>query len=220
MTETARVRARQLAHDFIQRGDPIGWFETLYAEAKGNERAIQWADMAANPNLVSWFENNGTHFAGARSLVIGCGLGDDAEYMASKGLQVTAFDLSPTAVSWAQQRFPDTRVQYRVADVCSTPQAWTGAFDLIIESYTLQVLPVEVRRQAMAAIAQLVAPAGTLLIITRGRDPDEDEGKMPWPLTRAELELFQTYGLTQVRFEEYLDQEEPPVRRFRVQYRK
>ena len=41
---------------------------------------------------------------------------------------------------------------------------------------------------------------------------------MPWPLTRRELDLFQSYGLQQAQFEDYLDHEEPPARRFRVQY--
>ena len=30
----------------------------------------------------------------------------------------------------------------------------------------------------------------TLLVVARGRDEEEDPGRMPWPLTRRDLELF------------------------------
>lgn len=67
-------------------------------------------------------------------------------------------------------------------------------------------------------MAACVAPAGTLLLITRGRDDADDEGELPWPIAPAELALPASTGLTQVSFEDFLDQEDPPVRRFRVRY--
>ena len=44
MKEQARAKARQLALEFVQRGDATGWFEELYTQAQGNEQAIHWAD--------------------------------------------------------------------------------------------------------------------------------------------------------------------------------
>lgn len=42
---------------------------------------------------------------------------------------------------------------------------------------------------------------------------------MPWPLSRRELNLFQSDGLLQqAQFEDHLDHEKPPARRLRVQY--
>ena len=58
------------------------------------------------------------------------------------------------------------------------------------------------------------------MVICRGRDLDDPEGKMPWPLTREEVDAFKLYGLKEITFEEYLDKEDPPVRRFRVAYHK
>jgi hypothetical protein len=43
---------------------------------------------------------------------------------------------------------------------------------------------------------------------------------MPWPVTRAEVEAIAAPGLTLVRFEDFLDDEEPPVRRFRALFRR
>ena len=49
----SRTRARELANDFINRGDPKGWFEALYVEAGGNAQQIPWADLVPNPQLVN-----------------------------------------------------------------------------------------------------------------------------------------------------------------------
>jgi len=54
----------------------------------------------------------------------------------------------------------------------------------------------------------------------RGRKPDEPVGELPWPLTRAEMEEFVRAGLQEEHFEDYLDQEEPPTRRFRAVYQR
>ena len=72
----------------------------------------------------------------------------------------------------------------------------------------------------MQAIVDLVASQGQLLVMTRGREEDEAEGEMPWPLTKKELSQFIRLNLEQETFDDYWDQEVPPVHRFRVAYRK
>jgi 2-polyprenyl-3-methyl-5-hydroxy-6-metoxy-1,4-benzoquinol methylase len=210
---TDRRRARELARRALERGDATGWFEELYAGAH-EEGDIPWADLVPNPMLVEWLA---THAVSGRALKVGAGLGDDAEELARRGMAVTAFDVAPTAVEWARRRFPDSDVDYVVADVLAPPAEWSGAFDFVMEAYTLQVLPPELRPVAADAIAATLAPGGTLLVIARGREPHEDPGAMPWPLTPGELRgLFA--DLTLVRFEDLLDDEDPPVRRLRAEY--
>jgi SAM-dependent methyltransferase len=220
MKEQARARARQLAQEFAQRGDATGWFETLYTQAQGNEQAIHWADMEVNPNLVGWLDRRSAQGKGKLALVVGCGLGDDAEELAHRGFEVVAFDIAPTAIAWCRKRFPHSPVEYVVADVFDPPSAWQGSFDFVLEAYTLQVLPADVRGKAMACIAGLLAEEGTLLVICRGRSPQDPSGEMPWPLTTEELNVFKSAGLRQVQCEDYFDQEEPPKRRFRVEYQR
>ncbi len=215
--EDARTRGRRLAREALARGDATGWFEELYATAGGEARHVQWADMEPNPALVAWLERAEAHGAPGRAVVVGCGLGDDAEELSRRGYGVVAFDVAPTAVAWCRRRFPTSRVDYQVADVTSLPAGWVHAFDLVVEIYTLQVLPPQVRRTAMDRLTELVAPGGTLLVICRGREPDDDPGAMPWPLTRAELACFRDCGLRERRFEDYVDRE--GMRRFRVEYR-
>jgi SAM-dependent methyltransferase len=220
MKEQARAQARQLAQEFARRGDATGWFERLYSQAQGNEQAIHWADMEANPNLVGWLDQRNIQGTDKRALVVGCGLGDDAEELASRGFEVVAFDVAPTAIAWCRQRFPHSPVEYVVADVFDPPRGWQGSFDFVLEAYTLQVLPAAVRGKAIAGIAGLLAVDATLLVICRGRSAEDPPGNLPWPLTTEELDGFKGAGLRQVHFEDYFDQEEPPVRRFRVEYRR
>jgi SAM-dependent methyltransferase len=171
-----------------------------------------------NPNLVTWLDNHWISEAGKKALKIGCGLGDDAEELARRGFDTMAFDISSTAIVWCQRRFPGTSVHYVIADLFTAPQNWRGTFDFVLESYTLQVLPIGLRQKALADIAGFVRPGGTLLVITRGREHTDPEGKMPWPLTIEDLNGFKSFDLTETVFEDYMDKEEPSVRRFRVVY--
>jgi 2-polyprenyl-3-methyl-5-hydroxy-6-metoxy-1,4-benzoquinol methylase len=90
------------------------------------------------------------------------------------GFKVTAFDISPTAIAWAKQRFPNSSVNYLVAELLALDSDWNGAFDLVFECQTIQSLPLNLREKVMSAIAPLLAPGGTLLLIARQRDFDAE----------------------------------------------
>jgi SAM-dependent methyltransferase len=216
VNDTNRNRVRQLAAIYLQEDDPTGWFEELYFSAQGNEAAIPWADLTVNPNLASWLDENKIQGNGKTALVVGCGLGDDAEALANIGFAVTAFDIAPTAIAWCQQRFPQSHVNYIVEDLLNPNLLIDRQFDFILESYTLQALPAKIRQRAIEQIARSIAPLGKLLVICRGRGVNQPEGELPWPLTKEELNYFVDLGLQQVKFEDYLD---ISVRRFRVEYR-
>ncbi|SRR6266571_7233486 len=113
-----RAFARQLAADSIASGDAVGWFETLYAAAEQGAATVPWADLAPNPRLVRALCDVSS---GGRAVVIGCGLGDDAEHVASLGFTTVAFDVSPTAIVGARRRFPRSTVEYVTADLLSPP---------------------------------------------------------------------------------------------------
>ena len=215
-----RSRAAALAREYLARGDATGWFEALYREAAGDPSRISWADLAPNPSLVRWVSDWGFCGAGKRALVVGSGLGDDAEYLAGLGCAVTAFDVSETAVGWCRRRFPDSRAAYRVADLFALPAEWRAGFDFVLEAYTLQVLPEPLRPRAMEALAQTLAPGATLLVITRGRDPAAPLPVMPWPMTKAEVGFFARLGLREIRLADFFDAETPPVRRLLAEYRR
>ncbi len=153
--------------------------------------------------------------------MVGCGLGDDAEWLAARGLAVTAFDISRSAISACGRRFPASSVNYVVADLLDLPTQWVNEpFDLVVEAYTVQVLPPGSPQRAASFGALASVTAGTLLVIARGREPADDRGSMPWPLTIEEMGRFEELGLANIAFEDYPDPEEPTVRRFRATYRR
>ena len=216
----SRTRARELAKTSLERCDAKGWFESLYAEAEGVAGRIPWADLEPNPHLTSCLDENHAQGEGRRALVVGCGLGDDAELLVARGFDVTAFDISAAAIDWRQRRYPDSKVDYVAADLFEPPPEWRGAFRLVVEVNTLQVLPPELRPAAISAMVNCVTPGGSLLVIARGREQDDDPGSMPWRLIKGDLEHFVQSGMKLISFEDFFDEEDPQVRRFRVQYRK
>ena len=218
LMQMSRSRARTLARASVAAGDPVGWFERLYAEAARGEAVVPWADLVPNPHVVEWLERERP--APGRALDVGTGLGDSAEDLARRGFDVVAFDVSATAIDAARTRFPTSRVAYRVADLLRLPAELAGTFDLVVECYTLQVLPPAARAGAIAALRATLAPGGALLMVARGREPSEPEGEMPWPLTRPEIEAVASAGLALVSFEDFGDDETPPVRRFRALFRR
>lgn len=205
---------RRLIRDAIHGDDPMAWFEPIYAQAAQGDGRIPWARYAPDPQLIRWLA--GQKNAG-RALVIGCGLGDDAEALATAGYQVTAFDIAPTAIAQAQARFPASPVHYQIADLFALPAEWAGAYDLVVEHRTIQALPWQLTDAAIAAIVACVAPNGRVLVLTHGRDPEEDRRGIPWPLSRTELAGFVTHGLTETAF---LDYREHGMRRFCVVYQR
>jgi len=215
-----RTIARKLASEALSSGRLLDWFEHLYARALSTGVPIPWADRVPNPNLIELYERVRHLPFGKRALKVGCGLGDDAEWLAVQGFDVTAFDISPSAIEECHRRFPDSIVHYVEADLFRAPPEWSAAFDLVQESYTLQVLPFELRAAAIEKICEFVAPSGYLLFITRAREESDPPGAMPWPLTRREADRFVAHGFSEVYFEDYIDQERPPVRRLRACYRR
>src|SRR5260221_468700 len=149
----SRARVRELAQKFLSEGNPTGWFDAVYSEAAGDADAVPWANMTPNPELLSWLRAHAVDGTGQRALVVGCGLGDDAEALDAHGFNVTTFDISSEAIRWARQRFPDSKVHYKVADLFAAPDAWNGSFDFVFECYTLQSLPAELRSTAIKIVA-------------------------------------------------------------------
>lgn len=216
-----RVRTRELATEFAERGDVLGWFDALYKEAAGDSEKIPWGDLEPNRFFKAWAETSGLRGEGRRALVVGCGLGDDAVYLDGLGFDVTGFDISPTAIEWARKLHADRDIQFEVMDLFEPFRGWLGAFDFVLEVYTIQPLPIEMRARVMDSIAAFVAPGGELVVVTRGRGDDEEVVRVPWPVSRKELSRFEENGLVQTHFEVMPDDtDDEPADRFVVQYRR
>ena len=95
------------------------FFEAIYGEAAGDTTRVPWAHGQPHPALVTWLNAVAPSLirCGSRVAVVGCGLGDDAVELTHRGYDVTAFDVSPTAIEWARRRHPEIARDLHVADL-------------------------------------------------------------------------------------------------------
>ncbi len=210
-----RERTAAFAREHVGRGDATAWFEELYKQADGNTDLIPWADLEPNRFFVEWDKTARIKGEGRKALVVGCGLGDEAAYLAERGFDVTAFDISEKAVEWAGRIHKGSGIRFVVADLFTPPAEWKKAFDFVIEVYTIQALPRTMREKTIDAIAGLVTDGGELVVVQwLGDGLEEDDEGPPWPVSRAELRRFEEQGLTLAEFETHIGDEEEPVERF------
>jgi SAM-dependent methyltransferase len=217
--EEARARVREIAAEFADRGDQLGWFDEVYKQAAGSTDSIPWADMEPNRFFKAWAEEKDLQGNGRKALVVGCGLGDDAKFLDDLGFDVTAFDISANAIEWARKLHKDTDIQFEVGDLFQPHRGWLGAFQFVLEIYTIQPLPMELRSRAIDAVASFVADGGELVVVCRGRDDGEEVDQLPYPLSKEDLSQFERAGLEQVDFREVKDDIDDE-RRFVVHYRR
>ncbi|HET9780000.1 MAG TPA: methyltransferase domain-containing protein [Propionibacteriaceae bacterium] len=205
--------ARRLSGEAAPDGDPAAWFERLYADAAQGQAIIPWDRRAPHPLLVEWIEQQPANSVG-RTLVVGSGLGDDAAFLAALRYRVIAFDISKSAIESARRRFPSTPADFRVADLLNPPAEWRQHFDLVVETYTTQSLPVRLRATVALHVGRFVAPGGKLLVLAVAQDGDAPVDGPPWPLSRADIESFAVEGLEVVSLE--LVREPPGMHHWRA----
>ena len=198
-----QVKAGELAGPAIANGESTAWFDRLYAAGAAGEVSMPWDRDEPQPLLRDWTRREQVKGRDKRAVVVGCGLGADAEYLATLGFDTIGFDVSPTAVRLARERHPDSTVDYRVADLLDLPEEWHHAFDLVVEVFTLQALPDPPRGDAARAVAGLVAPGGRLVAVAFRATEDVDplDGP-PFALTRESIEAVATEGLQVAKAEE------------------
>ena len=180
----------KMVKTYQENNDPTGWFDSIYKSANGDHTKVFWADLEPSPYLVSWLEKNPIDKPSKRACVIGCGVGDDAEALSKFGFEVTAFDISVTAIELCKNRYKDTKVNYVVADLFDYPKEWSKSFDVVYECNTIQVLPGDYRVKARIAMSSLICKDGYILVSCRSRNEGEKENSIPLPLTKCERDEF------------------------------
>lgn len=180
----------------VDESNPNDWFEDLYAKSDEAGEGVPWANLSPHPIFKNWIDTTSITSTGKKALVIGCGLGDDAIELEAKGFEVTAFDVSKSAIDLCKKRFPKSKVEFVQADLLKGVPEWKGKFDFILEIFTIQALPPKYEATLIKNIADFVSENGELLIITEVNKAKRSfENGPPWLLNNDYITKFKQLGL-------------------------
>ncbi|MFJ7961408.1 class I SAM-dependent methyltransferase [Streptomyces sp. NPDC096319] len=143
--------------------DGAAWWDGFYAD---RDRPVPFFVARPDENLLSYLDR-GLLPAGGKALDLGCGPGRNALHLASAGFDVTAVDLSPTAIAWAEERARDAGAEH-IRFVCG--DAFTavldGPYDLVYDSGCFHHLPPHRRISYLALLDRVLAPGGHFALTT------------------------------------------------------
>jgi len=105
-----------------------------------------------------------------RTVVLGCGLGTNAIYLARKGFDVTAIDVAPTAVGIAETKAKEAgvRVRFMLADVLALPDL--EPFDFIFDRGCYHNVRYGNAAGFIESVAGLSRPGTRMLVLSLNRD--------------------------------------------------
>jgi len=159
---------------------PVDW------DARYRTEDTPWERGEPAPPLVEYLE--GRTLSG-QALVPGCGLGNDARYLAARGCSVVGVDISPIAIQKAQaQPLPlGADVSFQLCDFLDPQNGLPReAFDLVFEHTCFCAIDPLRRQDYAAAIHRHLKPGGQLLAILF-TDLDDEDGP-PYPVLHHEVE--------------------------------
>lgn len=120
-------------------------------------------ESAPNPYVVAAAET----LTPGTALDAGCGAGSEAIWLASRGWEVTAADISSAALALAAERA--ARASLAISWVEADLTSWQPerTFDLVTTSYAHPAMP---QLDFYERVSRWVSPSGTLVIVAHAHD--------------------------------------------------
>lgn len=146
--------------------DPIYYqaYDNRYSTLHG--QGIRWFGDEPTPLVLGTIRRLGLG-PHARILELGCGEGRDAGAVLQAGYDLYACDVSPEAVRYCRQTYPDYADRFAVADcVAGQPQ---GRYDFVYAVSLLHMLVRDEHRDAFCRyVAASLLPTGHALVCVMG----------------------------------------------------
>lgn len=134
------------------------WWDDFYAD---RSKPVPFFVDKPDESLASYLDRR--LISVGRALDLGCGPGRNAHYLASEGFEVDAVDLSPEAVTWAEERAHETgtEIRFHCGDAFDLARTkLRGPYDLIYDSGCFHHLPPHRRISHLALLNQVLRPGG------------------------------------------------------------
>ena len=145
----------------------------------------------------------------------GCGTGENALYLASKGHDVWGLDFIPVAIERAIAKAHQRGVtaHFQVGDALELDQLGR-TFDTVIDSGLFHTFGERERRRYVAGLAAVVRPGGRLHILCFS--DEEPPGSGPKRITKCEIhDAFQDgWGIAEIRAARFQTTDHPEARTF------
>ncbi|MDT5331236.1 MAG: hypothetical protein QOF31_2533 [Mycobacterium sp.] len=153
MTTPSSFRPNPESFDRLYRGEAA-------FEGAPPPTGIPWDVHQAQPRLMELEALGGIS---GEVLDVGCGLGDNAIYLASRGHAVTGLDGSPAAIEEARRRAAQAgvTVTFDVADATDL-SGYEGRFDTVVDSALYHCLDEEGQQTYVAALYRVTRPGARL----------------------------------------------------------
>jgi methyl halide transferase len=137
---------------------PMDW------DARFRANDAPWERNGLHPAFEHW-RGLGLLQAGKSVYVPGCGRGEEPLALARAGLNVTAIDLSPTAIDWQVARFAEAGLTAHLEAGDALAYRPEAPFDLYWEQTFLCAIPPKLREAYEAGAHAQIRPRGVLLAL-------------------------------------------------------
>ncbi|MFE5921771.1 methyltransferase domain-containing protein [Streptomyces sp. NPDC056468] len=164
-------------------------FEDMYTGAADTPPVQPWDIGRAQPALVAVEEAG---LITGSVLDVGCGLGDNAAFLASRGHAVTAVDVSATAVTEARRRAgaKGVEVEFVVGDATRL-QGFEGRFDTVVDSACFHALAEDERQRYLTVLHDACRPGARLHMFCFAEELD---APFPGPHRHSAVNLRRMVG--------------------------
>ena len=138
-----------------------------------------------------------------KGLILGCGTGTNAIFLAKKGFDVTALDVAPTCltIAEAKARKAGVKVRWVVADAANPPRM--GPFDFIFDRGCYHHVRWVNVKGYVAGVRDLTRPGGQFLLLSfRATNDRQGKPRVKESQIRADFSAaFDFQWLREMRFD-------------------
>lgn len=132
------------------------WWNNFYGN---REKPIPFFQNIPDENLVSYVDSQ--LIKQGKVLDIGCGIGRNSLYLASKGFEVCGIDISKTSIEWGKQiaKEKSIKVEFLCQSIFDNTQE-SESFDFVYDSGCFHHIKPHRRLQYLNNILRLLKPNG------------------------------------------------------------